>query len=165
MYILDADPSKPWTRSQAWLLITSLATSDTLRYNEILLSDIYKSGDSTLQALEQAELITIVSTNGRPRSIKPGKPVYQAAFKYLTQDRVLKARLDLVILAELIGVETKGIEKCEEELKLLAKLPKQPEELSGRVKWLLGKVWKAQERVERYEAEGGRLKNVLMGEY
>lgn len=171
MYILDIDrAARAWTPEQAWLLVKSLATQDSLRYNELLLSDTYKSskdkdGETALQALEQAELITIVSSNGRPRSIKPGKPVYAAAFRTLTEDHVLKARLDLAILAELIKIETAGIEKYESELSLLGGLPGQPAQVKARVRWLLGKVGIGQEKVEGYEKESGGLKKVLMREF
>lgn len=165
MYILDSSP-RNWTPEQAWLLVKQLADSESLRYNEVLLSDIFKSdGEGVLQSLEQAEMISIVSSNGRPTSIKPGKPVYSAAFKQLTEDHVLKARLDLAILSQLIKVETQGIDKYEAELNLLANLPGSPKETRGRAKWLLGKLWTSQKKVEGYERESAGLKKVLMQEY
>ncbi|KAI4218820.1 MAG: hypothetical protein LQ349_008561 [Xanthoria aureola] len=171
MYILDIGTSsgngssRSWTPEQAWLLIKSLATTPSLRYNELLLSDTFKSSDGALLALEQFELITIVSQNGRPHSIKPGKPVYQAAFKQLVADRVLKARLDLAVLTQLIGIETKGIDKAEAELALLGGLPGQPREVKSRVKWLLAKMQSSQGKVEGWEKEGKALKEVLAKEY
>ena len=167
MYILDVDKaSRKWSPEQAWLLIKALATTDVLRYNAILLSDMYKSGgEPTLQALEQAELITIVSSNGRPYSIRPGKPVYQAAFRLLTEDHVLQSRLDLAITTELIKIETASIDKYEAELNLLGGLPRQPGELAPRVRWLLAKLQGCQKRVEDYERESGALKKVLQAEY
>lgn len=168
MYILDVDRTRTWTPEEAWLLIKSLATSPTesLRYNELLLSDTYKSGgESTLRALEQAELITIVSSNGRPMSIKPGKPVYTAAFKRLTEDHVLTARLDLAIFAQLIKIETEGIAKVEGELSLLGQLPGQPVETRDRTRYLLGKLSASQAKVEGYERESAGLKAVLRKEY
>lgn len=167
MYILDVDrTSRSWAPTQAWELIKHLAKSGKIRYNEVLLSDTFKSGgESTLQALEQAELITVVSSNGRPHSIKPGKPVYQAAFQLLTEDHVLKARLDLAILSELTKIETQSIDKYESELNLLAKLPKQPAELAPRIKWLLTKLQSSQAKVEKYEHKSGVLKKVLQVEY
>lgn len=167
MHILDVDKTqRKWSPEQAWLLIKQLAASDVLRYNEVLLSDTFKSGgESTLQALEQAELITIVSNNGRPYSIKPGKPVYQAAFRMLTEDHVLKSRLDLAITAELTKIQTANIEKYEAELNLLANLPKQPGEIAPRIKWLLGKLQACQAQVEKYEQESAALKKVLQVEY
>ena len=167
MFIFDPDPnSRPWSTTQAWHLIKALAASDTIRYNEVLLSDTFKSaGDATLQALEQAELISILSSNGRPYAIKPGKPVYAAAFQQLTKDKVLSSRLDLAVLGQLIKGENDGITKCEEELKLLGSLPTQPGELSTRVRWLLGKIQTGQAKVEEYEKQSGLLKGVLTKEY
>ena len=168
MYILDLSPSThPWTSSQAWLLIKSLAADPSLRYNELLLSDILKSsGDTILHSLEQAELITILSSpNGRPYAVKPGKPVYQAAFKRLVEDKVLRARLDLGILGELVKIETATIEKCEQELKLLGELPGQPNEVKPRVKSLLSKIWVSQTKIEGFERESAGLKTVLGKEF
>lgn len=167
MYILDIDTkTHSWNPQQAWLLAKLLAKDGKIRYNEMLLSDTFKTGgEATLQALEQAELITIASSNGRPCSIKPGKPVYRAAFQKLTEDHVLKARLDLVILGELTKIETQSIDKYEAELNLLANLPKQPGELAPRITWLLTKLQGCQVKVEKYEAETGALKKVLQVEY
>lgn len=163
----SADAARQWNPEQAWLLIKQLAARETLRYNEVLLSDSYKSGgEKVLQALEQAELISIVSgTNGRPAAIKPGKPVYQPAFKLLTEDLVLRSRLDLAVLSELIKIENGNIGKYEGELRLLSKLKKQPAELAPRVQWLLGKLAQSQGKVEKYEKESGALKKVLGEEY
>ena len=169
MYILDTSP-RHWTSEQAWVLVKSLAAADSLRYNELLLSDIFKSnnpdgGEATLQALEQAEMITIVSSNGRPTAIKPGKPVYAAAFRQLTEDNVLRSRLDLAILSTLTKIETQGIDKYEAELNLLGRLPGSPAELRGRTKWLLDKLYASQRKIEAYERESAGLKEVLQREY
>ncbi|KAF2742901.1 hypothetical protein M011DRAFT_481216 [Sporormia fimetaria CBS 119925] len=173
MYIFNSDEgdsTRSWTSEQAWLLIKSLAEKGSLKYNEILLSDTYKTrGESVLRALEQAELITIVSgPNGRPSSIKPGKPVYHSAFQRLVEDGVLKAKLDLAILADLTKIETASIEKAEGELKVLAELyreNKQPAKLNGRIEYLMEKVRSSQGKIERWEEEGGVLKGVLRGEF
>ena len=174
MFLLDTDDraARVWSPMQAWLLVKLLAANPSIRYNELLLSDTYKrSGESTLQALEQAELISIVSGNGngtaagRPHAIKPGKPVYTAAFRLLTEDRVLAAKLDLKTLDELVKGENEGIAKYEEELRVLGSLPGQPAEVRGRIKWLLGKVWTGQEKVERYERESAGLKRLLREQF
>jgi hypothetical protein len=167
MYILDPDRStRQWTPIEAWYLIKALAKSDMIRYNEVMLSDVFSTpADSTLQALEQAELISIVSVNGRPHSLKPGKPVYTAAFRHLCNDHVLQARLDLATFTALTKVETAGIEKCENELTQLASLPRHPSELTDRIRFLLLKIQSAQKRVEGYEMENAKLKKVLQSEY
>ncbi|KAH0538375.1 hypothetical protein FGG08_005024 [Glutinoglossum americanum] len=173
MYLLDAGKAqRKWSPEQAWLLIKELAKSESLRYNEILLTDTFKpspsgdgGGDPVLQALEQAELITIHSEHGRPHSIRPGKPVYQAAFRLLTNDRVLTSHLDLATLTGLIKLENASIEKYEGELGVLGQLPGRPEGLAGRIRWLVGKIEGAQRRIEGYEREMAGLRKVLRGEY
>ncbi|KIV93150.1 hypothetical protein PV10_04388 [Exophiala mesophila] len=166
MYLLDVDvATRKWTPQQAWLLIKELATNETLKYNELLLNDLFKDGETTLQALEQAELISITSQNGRPYGIKPGKPVYMAAFDYLTNDEVLKARLDLAILTQLIGIENKNVDKYESELQTLANLPGTPSELKPRIKWCLDKAMASHAKVEKYEAQSGKLKKVLSDKF
>ena len=156
---------RKWTPQQAWLLIKELAAHETLRYNEFLLNDLFKDGETVLQGLEQAELISITSKNGRPYGIKPGKPVYQAAFEYLTDDEVLKARLDLAILAQLIGQENKNVEKYETELRNLADLPGMPSELKPRISWCLNKAMASQEKIVKYETQSAQLKKVLAEKY
>ena len=156
MYIFNSDDdgsSRRWTADQAWLLIKELAQKGTLRFNEILLSDTYKTGgESVLRALEQAELISIVSgPNGRPSSIKPGKPVYHPAFKRLTEDKVLRSRLDLAILTDLTKIENATIDKVENELLLLSQLTSQPAKLTPRIQYLLAKLATSQEKVEKYD--------------
>lgn len=167
MYLYaNGETDKKWTSEQAWTLIKQLATSDTLRFNEVLLSDPYKSGgEAALRALEQAEMIAIISSNGRPTAVKPGKPVYQSAFRALTEDAVLRSKLDLGILSESIKSENATIEKMEAELRVIAELPRQPTVLTTRVKWLLGKVQASQMKIEQAEKESAGLKKVLTSEY
>lgn len=168
IFILGTDSVTPqWTREQAWHIIKSLAHSrdGTLLYNKILLSDLFKSdGEATLRALEQAELISVGSDKGFPRWIKPGKPVYRAAFQRLIENKTLECRLDLLILAQLISNENKSIGKYEEELQLLGSLPKQPRELIPRIEWLLNKARNSQAKITRYEHESSVLQRGLQSE-
>ncbi|RAL10746.1 putative RNA12 protein [Aspergillus homomorphus CBS 101889] len=165
MFILGNDAaSKPWTQEQAWHLIKALANAKdaALPYNQILLSDLFKdSGEASLRALEQAELISISSVNGCPDVVKPGKPVYRAVFKRLTENKTLSSRLDLDVIKQLISVENKSISKYEEELQLLGTLPKQPWELASRIKWLLDKIYNSQNKVSKYERESAILQKIL----
>ncbi|TDZ37819.1 Mitochondrial escape protein 2 [Colletotrichum spinosum] len=172
MYLLggkDSVEGKKWSTEQAWYLIKELASHEALRYNEVLLSDTFASsttpgagnGESALEGLTNAELITVETHNGRPQSIRPGKPMYQAAFSMLLEDRVLKAKMDLVLLKELTKVETKVIDKAESELALLGSLPKQPSQTGSRVSYLLDKLEGSQAKIAKYESEIARLKNVL----
>ncbi|OBR06087.1 Mitochondrial escape protein [Colletotrichum higginsianum IMI 349063] len=176
MYLLDGKDTfegKKWSMEQAWYLIKELASHEALRYNEVLLSDTFASsttagasnGESALEGLTNAELITVETYNGRPQTIRPGKPMYQAAFSLLLDDRVLRAKLDLAMLKELTKVETKTIEKAENELALLGSLPKQPSQTGARVSYLLDKLEGSQTKITKYEKEIAALKKVLKHNY
>ncbi|EEH21298.2 hypothetical protein PABG_03529 [Paracoccidioides brasiliensis Pb03] len=166
MFILDlpAKGSHPWTAEQAWYLITKLGETGTenLRYNQILLNPLFKSGgESVIQALEQAELISVTSINGSPSTIKPARPVFHAAFKQLTDNKSLSSRFGMAILSQLIAMENENIETYEKELQVLGSLPKQTSETGPRIRWLLGKLSGSQTRVEEYEKSSSSLKRVL----
>lgn len=164
MYLLAGE--KSWTPQQAWFLIKELAANEELKYNEMLLNDLFsKNGDQTLQILEQAELISIHSVNGRPNKISAGRPVYLSAFQYLTEDDVLRSRFDLSIITQQIAKEGATIESCEKELQLLAELPGMPAELKPRVRYLLAKAAASQERIVNFETKAGKLKKILSEKY
>jgi hypothetical protein len=166
MFLMSGAEDRKWSSQQAWTLIKKLADREIIPYNEIVMASPFGSdSDQALAALEQAELITVQSVNGRPYSVKPGKPVYQPAFKRLVEDRVLAAKMDLALVGDATSSENKAIEKCEQELRLLGELPKQPAEVIGRVQWLLGKIKGSQDRIESYEKESAELKKILVTEY
>jgi len=160
---------KKWSTEQAWYLVKELARHGALRYNEVLLSNTFassttagaSSGESALESLANAELITIKSVHGRPQSIRAGKPVYQTAFGHLLEDSVLVAKMDLALLKELAGIEAKGIDKVEAELNVLANLQSKPYQTKDRVNYLLDKLEAGQRKIEGYEKEMGKLKKVL----
>lgn len=165
MFIVDVEHStKAWSPEQAWDLISKLAAADggSILYSRVALSPMFKKDtENTISALEQAELISVTTQNGRPSTIKPGRPVYAAAFKRLVEDEVLRCRLSLRTLSRLISMENENIQKYEGELQVLGSLPKEPKEVRPRVKWLLGGLASSQANIEQYEAESSQLKKVL----
>ncbi|KAL8282569.1 hypothetical protein RB597_010005 [Gaeumannomyces tritici] len=160
---------KAWSNEQAWHLIREIAAKGTLRYNEILLSPTFASsttpsaadGATAVEALASAELITVTSARGRPQAVKAGRPVYQAAFALLAEDRVLKARMDLAVATELVKIETKKIDKVEAEMALLATLPKQPAGVDRRLQYLVDSLGVSHGKVMTLEAEMEGLKKIL----
>ncbi|KAK3690824.1 mitochondrial escape protein 2 [Vermiconidia calcicola] len=166
MFLLSGAEDRQWSCQQAWTIVKKLSQKETMPYNEIVLAAPFSGeSDKALAALEQAELISVQSVNGRPYSVKPGKPVYHPAFKRLVEDRVLAAKMDLALLGDEVKDESKTIDKCENELRLLAELPKQPGEVSGRIQWLLSKIRVSQDKIEGYEKETADLKKILLTEY
>ncbi|KAI0402136.1 escape protein-like protein 2 [Xylaria palmicola] len=171
-----SDGEHRWSAEQAWYLVSQLARHDTLRYDEVLLSDTFASsltapdGEAALEGLANAELITVRSSSaasgrgaGRPRTIAVGKPVYQAAFRQLAADAGLAAKMDLARLKELAKIEAAAIDKAERELALLAAAlePSSHWGARNRAQYLLAKIEGAQGKIEGYEREMARLKKVL----
>lgn len=175
MFLLGktSEEERKWSTQQAWLLIKSLAETPTLRYNSVLLSSTFsssltptaKDGELALEYLAGTELISIQFHQGRPQTIKAGKPLNQAAFAVLLKDRVLKAKMDLAVLKENAKVESKSIESVENELALLGGLPKQTNETGNRVRYLLGKLDSSQRKISDIEREMEGLKKILDKEY
>jgi len=154
--------AKKWAPEQAWYLVRRLSAEDELRYNEVLLHEFFKSGDEAVQALEQAELIAVVNKNGRPWSIRPGKPVYKPAFERLVRDNVWRAKMEYDGLKKMTMIKNAEIKACQEELQAL--------ESAGakrcrRGEWLLEKMEKAQKTVDESEKEMGALKKILVKEF
>lgn len=176
MYLLanksTGGDEKKWSTEQAWFLVKEIAAKESLRYNEVLLSNTFSSSttggasnaEAALEGLANAELITIKSVHGRPATIRAGKPVYQAAFNRLLRDPVVRARMDLSLLTELAKIEAKSIDKVETELSVLAGLPSQPYQAAERVNYLLGKLQGSQQKIMAYEKEMSELKKVLAQE-
>lgn len=166
------DGNKKYSTEQAWYLIRELAAKESLRYNEVLLSNTFSSSttsaaanaEAAIESLADAELITVKSMHGRPATICAGKPVYQAAFARLLEDAVVKARMDLALLTELAKIEAKAIDKAEQELSVLGGLPSQPWQAGERVSYLLAKLQGSQRKIEGFEREMGGLKKVLAEE-
>ncbi|KAG5971990.1 hypothetical protein E4U58_007029 [Claviceps cyperi] len=166
------DPDRKWSPEQAWHLVKSLAESPSLRYHQVLLSPAFASstspnatdGDAALEALASSELITLKMHQGRPKYITAGKPLHQAAFAVLVRDRVLKAKMDMAFLKELVRVEAKVIDAVERELTVLGSLPRQTLETAGRVSYLLRKLEGSQKKIEESEGEIVGLKKILVGE-
>lgn len=167
------DEKRKWSTQQAWYLIKELADNPSLRYHQILLAPTFASstssfaadGEAALEALASAELVSVSSHQGRPKCISAGKPLHQAAFSLLVQDRVLKAKMDLSVLNEMAKVEAKSIESAEAELTTLGQLPRQTAESAGRISYLLKKLQASQHNIEDLEKQMGGLKKVLNEEY
>lgn len=118
-----------------------------------MVSDLFNTadGERSLSALEQKELITVSTVNGRPATIKPGRPIYHAAFKFLTQDDILRNRLDLGIVREMIARKNAEIAKYENELHLMGDPEKYPTNAEWRMRSVSSRLREAHSQLENYE--------------
>ncbi|KAL1924976.1 uncharacterized protein VTP21DRAFT_4630 [Calcarisporiella thermophila] len=163
-----------WNEVQIWQVIKALAENGVASYEELKWSGFFKGDDRPFEAMERSELISISHYNGRPQSIRPGKPVYLAAFRDIVADRSFSAEMEQQSLSYLISQETQKINQLEEELRGLASLfststggwlfgggSKAPRELEGRVAYLLNMIQTSHGKVLEWEKQLGEVKKVL----
>ncbi|KAF8475410.1 RNA12 protein-domain-containing protein [Gautieria morchelliformis] len=168
----DAEDAKRllWTRPQAWAVLKLLAQKDELQYFQVLLDFPFKGDESPLRAMERAELISITTKDGRPSTIRPGKPVHRYVFQRLLADEVFKATQDITYNESLIsGMESK-IKSVESELLMLKDILSGPDRYTAtmsriinRASYLKDKMFEAQQKIARLEGENAELKMVLSG--
>ncbi|KAF9940936.1 mitochondrial escape protein 2 [Mortierella antarctica] len=161
-----------WTPIQFWAVMKQLASSELANFDELKIHPLFKNDESPFAAMEQAELITIVHKNGRPAAVRPGKPIYRAAFQDILQDIGFSAVMELESATFLEKEEMVKVAKWEAELKELSNLlhkdgswifggGRVPKEVDTRVKWLMKKLAESHAKVEKYELEAANAKKAV----
>ncbi|KAG9046882.1 mitochondrial escape protein 2 [Tulasnella sp. UAMH 9824] len=167
----DADDAKdlPWKPEQAWIVLRQLAKHDELSYAEVLFEFPFKGDEAALRAMEHAELISIVTSDGFPIAIRPGKPIYRYVFQRLVNDNIFRAVQDITYNNKAIAAEEATIKKCEEELLTLKTIGLEVGSsifggtgaAGSRASYLLDKMRASQEKIVAKEKEVKKLKVVL----
>ncbi|OCH95302.1 hypothetical protein OBBRIDRAFT_878653 [Obba rivulosa] len=164
---LEDAKNLPWTREQVWILMKQLSTKPEISYHEVLMDFPFKGDETPLRNMEQAELIAVSTQNGRPSSIKPGKPVYKYVFERLVQDPVFKATQDITFNEKVIASSETIVKACEAELLTLRDVENvEPSWLGGsvisrRASYLAKKMRAAQHKIEALEKQNADLKKIL----
>jgi len=156
-----------WTGIQFWQIVKQLATTSTINYEGLKWGPFFKGADTPFQGMEHAELITVVHKDGWPYAIRPGKPVYQAAFARLAEEPVFAATMDLQSYNFLISAAKDEIKGFEEEINNLS-APfggRPPREVEGRLRHLLKKLADNQKAIESYEAEVKKAKDIISNQW
>ncbi|EPQ58246.1 hypothetical protein GLOTRDRAFT_57027 [Gloeophyllum trabeum ATCC 11539] len=166
----DADDVKnlPWTREQAWSILKRLSKETEVAYHEVLMDSPFKDNEAALRNMEHAELISITTRNGRPSTIRPGKPVYKYVFERLVNDRIFQATQDITLNEKALAGAEATIRACEEELTVLKQLGSDPNHWlewrsasSARAAYLFKKMKAAETKIEALEKQNAELKKVL----
>ncbi|KAH9966490.1 RNA12 protein-domain-containing protein [Russula dissimulans] len=166
----DADDvrSLSWSREQAWAVFRALASRDTVPYHETLMNVPFKGDEGPLRSMERAELIFVDALNGRPSTIRPGRPVYRYIFRRLANDPIFRATQDLSFNAKLIEGAEATVRACEQELQVLrtigfdtARWWRRTTATGIRAKYLMEKMRNAQATLQKLEKQNGELKKIL----
>ncbi|TDL27233.1 hypothetical protein BD410DRAFT_740017 [Rickenella mellea] len=169
----DAEDAKslPWTREQAWVVMKLLAKQDEISYHDILLDFPFKGDETVLRNMEHAELITIGTHDGRPSTIRPGRPVYRSVFERLVADPVFHAIQDIAFNDKVISSAEATVRSCEDELIRLKEIGMESPHWWGgqsatgmRAAYLTRKMRTAGGKIEVLEMKNAELKKLLAKE-
>lgn len=167
--------SLSWTPIQFWAVMKPLATVEAISYDELKIHPLFKGDETPLGAMEEAELITITHKHGRPFSVRPGKPIYRAAFQDILLDSGFAAVMDLDTATFLEKAEMDNVAKWEGELRELSHLlhrdgswffggGRVPKEVDTRVKWLMRKLAESHAKIEKYEQDMKGFKESILSQ-
>ncbi|KAI6116935.1 RNA12 protein-domain-containing protein [Pisolithus croceorrhizus] len=169
----DTDEAKmlPWSREQVWTVLKRLSQKPELPYYQTLVDFPFKGDETPLRAMENAELISIVILNGRPSTIRPGRPVLKYVFQQLVHDPVFQATQDLALNQILISSAETTVKSCESELNTLQEMAIREswtQRLWGigrgsaeRTRYLARKMYAAQQKIQTLEKQNAELRRVL----
>ncbi|GAA5821571.1 hypothetical protein JCM10212_006519, partial [Sporobolomyces blumeae] len=162
-----------WKREQAGAVVRGLSDKGELKYAETLLKT-FGGDEAALRALETAEMISITHKEGRPSSIRPGRPVYRSAFALLLSDPIFCSTLDYRAVTSALASAQNDLKSSQADLIELSKLfvpetgrwtlgggSRTPREIEVRVKKTLEKMRGAEDKIDKLTAEKGRLLKVL----
>jgi hypothetical protein len=159
----------PWSRSQAWIIVEQLANKGELPYYA-LLHDEFKSDESAIKALEQAEIISVRHVDSRPSTIRAGRPVIQEALKSLVSDSVFADTQRFLSNASSIESCEKVIRDVETEIRQLGEgvsnlvkgSSSSVSAAKDRFDYLLEKMAANQEKIRTLEKKNAALKLNLL---
>lgn len=120
--------------------------------------------EAPLKAMERAELITIIQKEGRPDSIRPGKPVFYTVFSRLVSDTVFAASMEVecnMVLKKQSETEMTKLENNIEKLTNINATNKPPKEVQVRIQYLLTKLTSIQNLIETYDKNIKDAKEVI----
>ncbi|KAF8431788.1 RNA12 protein-domain-containing protein [Boletus edulis BED1] len=163
--------SLPWAREQVWTILKQLAQKAELPYYDVLANFPFKGDELALLSMDHSELISIGTLNGRPSTIRPGKPVFKYVFERLVNDPVFRATQDMAVNDKLIAGAESTIKACEAELATLQGIAGPERYFQSlwrsrrasveRGRYLMKKMYEAQMRIQALERQNTDLKKTL----
>jgi len=160
--------SLPWGREQAWTIVSKLALRDEIPYMGTLTDFPFNGDDVPLREMERAELISIVTGEGLPLSIRAGRPVYREVFQRLVNDPIFRSIQELGFNKKQIASAEASVRTCEEELLTLKSIGLDVREsywsrppVSLRANYLMRKMRSCSQKIIDLEDRNFRLKKIL----
>ncbi|KAG0743806.1 hypothetical protein G6F57_005001 [Rhizopus arrhizus] len=158
------DNTFEWTPIQFWTVVKQLNEKPSINYGELKWGDVFSGNDVPLKAMERAELITITYKNGRPNSIKPGKPIHYTVFNRLLSDTVFASSMEIEVNMFLKKQEEEKMAKLEDTIERLSNISqpnRPPREIEARIRYLLTKLTSLQKSIEQHDLAIKNAKEIV----
>ncbi|KAI9470931.1 MAG: RNA12 protein-domain-containing protein [Benjaminiella poitrasii] len=153
-----------WSATQFWTVVKLLTNNTSINYDELKWGPVFNGNDVPLKAMERAELIVIVQKEGRPNSIRPGKPVYYTVFNRLVSDPLFAASMEVewnMTLKKQAEETATSLENTIEKLSQINSSNRPPKEIEGRIRFLLSKLDASQKSIEEHDSNIKTAKEII----
>jgi len=74
--------------------VAALFMTFQVPYYDILMEFPFKGDEAALWSMERSDLISVVTHQGRPSSIRPGKPLFRTVFERLANGNYFSIPLE-----------------------------------------------------------------------
>ncbi|KAI9249027.1 RNA12 protein-domain-containing protein [Sporodiniella umbellata] len=158
------DNKLDWTPIQFWTILKLLHSSPSVNYDELKWGSIFNGCDLPIKAMERAELITVVHKNGRPNSIKPGKPIHYVVFGRILSDTVFASSMEIDTNMYLKKQAEENMAKLEDTIEKLSNISqpnRPPREVETRIRYLLAKLSALQQTIEVHDTAIKTAKEIV----
>lgn len=164
--LLDDLKAADWTPIQFWKIVSLLSKHTEVSFDDLVVHPLFKSDPRPLLQMERAGLITCIHSNGRPFSIRPGRPLFYKAFQEMVSDVKLNAFMNLVTAKQLYKDYSAKLKELEVELQILNDTGDRggwivASGVDSRRKWLNGAIGLYSKKVQGYFDDQVRLKKQL----
>lgn len=152
------DEKVGWESAQVWELIKLLAENDSIKYNDLTKSPLFKPAPATLETLsllEKNDLVSLKRDRGILSEVTTGRPIYKTAFKQLVGDVEVFKVFEIGFYNNLVATETAKIHKLEDELTKI-----QGTNLKQRQSYLQNKIESSNSKVMDFESKISQVSNL-----
>ncbi|KAI8901312.1 RNA12 protein-domain-containing protein [Globomyces pollinis-pini] len=105
-----------WTPIQFWKVVELLSEKPEVSFDELCIHPIFGGNPVPLHHMERAGIITCSQKHDRPYLIRPGRPLYKAAFELMAGDEKQQWYMRALTAKQLHADYTKKVRALEEEL-------------------------------------------------
>ncbi|KAJ3264817.1 mitochondrial escape protein 2 [Chytriomyces hyalinus] len=156
-----------WSTVQMWKIVQLLSKFEEISYDDLRFHALFKGDEAPIQAIERAGLISVGHKDGRPFTIKAGRPLYRTAFKRLESDPKYAAIMGLKTTKTIATNELANLSALENELNLITGQSDSRlswwarGEVRKRVDFLAKKIGESQRKIAALDAEQRKLSKAV----